>query len=612
MEIVTFGSNFYGQLGLGNCSEPDSQAQPRLFAEGSIEHSRVKDVQAGSLMTVMLDTAGQVAQCGSINGRVYNVLQPVEIMYPLKVTQVACGNKHILALLDGGYVCSWGTGYFGQLGHGDESSWDNPRVINSLEPSRLGGAKVTKVACGGNHSGCLVENGRIFMWGLNRNSQCGVNGHRSSSRDSTDTILEPRPTELGGLDGDVPTILVCGRNHSACIGSNGRVYTWGAASMGQQGINEARKKELYPKEVTYFRSKPILSLACGDFHTLALGMDCSVYSWGFNADGQCGHGNTINHRTPRRIDALDGQRIVSINCGSSWSSAITKAGDLFCWGYNDGLWTGVHPKGSLQYVKPDIVEVHTESSHSFSFDSIHNLLYPTLVDLQADHHVIKARAGGSHMFVFTRKDADAAQRRLRTGTGTNIPVDTDLDLNITYEISDDSDDDIPQKEGGNQRHRDDASKSGSRHRDSRSEMKSSSSSSSSKGDGRNNGHVLNQMSSQELEGHLLSWVRHKKLPELSYALNNGANINLKDEHGNTPLLVACQNGHMNVATLLINRGADVNLANIKGNTPLHYSLAYQHGGIAKLLVSKGADEYVLNKEGLSPYEGLTSQDLEML
>ena len=37
-----------------------------------------------------------------------------------------------------GYVFAWGTGYLGQLGLGDDSSWDSPRMIRSLDPSKIG------------------------------------------------------------------------------------------------------------------------------------------------------------------------------------------------------------------------------------------------------------------------------------------------------------------------------------------------------------------------------------------------------------------------------------------------------------------------------------------
>ena len=40
--------------------------------------------------------------------------------------------------------------------------------------------------------------------------------------------------------------------------------------------------------------------------------------------------------------------------------------------------------------------------------------------------------------------------------------------------------------------------------------------------------------------------------------------------GNTLLFVACQNGLKNAAKLVLRHGADLNLKNYSGNTPLHY------------------------------------------
>ena len=55
-------------------------------------------------------------------------------------------------------------GYFGQLGHGDDSSEDVPRMIKALDVRRTG-SRVRLVACGGAHSAALLDNNQIFMWG---------------------------------------------------------------------------------------------------------------------------------------------------------------------------------------------------------------------------------------------------------------------------------------------------------------------------------------------------------------------------------------------------------------------------------------------------------------
>ena len=73
-------------------------------------------------------------------------------------------------------------------------------------------------------------------------------------------------------------------------------------------------------------------------------------------------------------------------------------------------------------------------------------------------------------------------------------------------------------------------------------------------------------------------------------LRNGADANAADHDGWTPLHWACQNGHGDVARLLlVDHGADANAADNTGETPLHVACSGGHGDIARLLLERGAD-----------------------
>jgi hypothetical protein len=127
--------------------------------------------------------------------------------------------------------------------------------------------------------------------------------------------------------------------------------------------------------------------------------------------------------------------------------------------------------------------------------------------------------------------------------------------------------------------------------------------------------LLETLSDEQLMNVVFSWCRHKKLNELSYAfIKRKLPVNMVDSAGNTPLIVACQNGHMAVCQLLVEQlGADVNCRNAKGNTPLHFSFAYGfQDSIGKYLIARGADEFATNEDGLTCYEGLSSADIESL
>ena len=73
--------------------------------------------------------------------------------------------------------------------------------------------------------------------------------------------------------------------------------------------------------------------------------------------------------------------------------------------------------------------------------------------------------------------------------------------------------------------------------------------------------------------------------------------------------MACQNGLKNGAKMVLRYGADLNLKNYSGNTPLHYCFKYGHNGLGAYLIKKGADDTATNAEGLTVYEGLSSRDV---
>jgi hypothetical protein len=68
------------------------------------------------------------------------------------------------------------------------------------------------------------------------------------------------------------------------------------------------------------------------------------------------------------------------------------------------------------------------------------------------------------------------------------------------------------------------------------------------------------------------------------------NVNVKDDEcGMTPLHYAAENGHVEIARLLLQNGADVNAKDNYGWTPLHIAAMYGHVDIIHLLVENGAD-----------------------
>ena len=73
-----------------------------------------------------------------------------------------------------------------------------------------------------------------------------------------------------------------------------------------------------------------------------------------------------------------------------------------------------------------------------------------------------------------------------------------------------------------------------------------------------------------------------------HLVKNGADVNVQDTDGLTPLHFAAENGQLQVAKLLIESGALVDAKYINGLTPLHRAALHGHTEILKLLIENGA------------------------
>ena len=77
---------------------------------------------------------------------------------------------------------------------------------------------------------------------------------------------------------------------------------------------------------------------------------------------------------------------------------------------------------------------------------------------------------------------------------------------------------------------------------------------------------------------------------IDFLIKQGANIDQQDENGNTPLHDAVQHDRRVVAKYLINRGANLALKNKAGLTPLSLAISLQRTDIERMLRQLGAPE----------------------
>jgi len=80
-------------------------------------------------------------------------------------------------------------------------------------------------------------------------------------------------------------------------------------------------------------------------------------------------------------------------------------------------------------------------------------------------------------------------------------------------------------------------------------------------------------------------------------IDQGANMEAKDNDGQTPLSWAAEKGHEVVVRLLVDKGASVETKDNSGRTPLLWAAEKGHEVVVRLLVNKGADLEAKENDG---------------
>ena len=132
----------------------------------------------------------------------------------IDVTDVSCSagehHSHTLIVTGDGDVFSCGDGYKCKLGHGNDKSLDTPTKI---DPSHFNGCKITSVACGGIHSVAMATGEAVFTWGCGSDGRLGhpeAKGHRY-------LFLSSVPRQVEGLKDWKPFMISSSYYHTAAL-----------------------------------------------------------------------------------------------------------------------------------------------------------------------------------------------------------------------------------------------------------------------------------------------------------------------------------------------------------------------------------------------------------
>jgi alpha-tubulin suppressor-like RCC1 family protein len=297
--VLGWGKNFDGDLANGSTTDSDVPVRPNLPAG-----TKVTAVAAGTDSSYAVTSTGAVLAWGFNNfgqlgnGSTGNNVPPTNVSLPAgtKVTAIASGSLHVLALTSTGTVYAWGYNADGELGDGNKTNSDVP-----VKVKLPGGTKVIALAAGGYYSLALTSTGAVYAWGYNADGELGRGNTASSDVPARVKLSGKKVTAIaaGGNAYGVGQPMAA-PGHSLAVTSTGAVYAWGYNADGELGNGSTRDSHV-PVKVRLPQGGKVTAVAAGALQSLAMTSSGGVLAWGGNSFGQLGDGSYAGSDVPMRV-----------------------------------------------------------------------------------------------------------------------------------------------------------------------------------------------------------------------------------------------------------------------------------------------------------------------
>lgn len=333
--VWCWGRNDRGQLGDGSTVERRTPVRVEGFG-GAVQvaagrsHSCAR-MEDGTVWCWGDNSFGQLGNNEPLRRvrRQQPVVSPVPVVGLTRADQIALGESHSCARLDGGGVSCWGRNGGGQLGNGTRTLG-----LRSVPVAQLTGA--TQIAVGRNHSCARIDDGTVRCWGLNGRGQV------DSIRPRRGRAPVRVPVTVPGLE-SVRGIAL-GDEHSCARLGDGSVRCWGSNAFGQLGVRDTDASGV---QAPVRGLGQTVGIGAGQIHSCARLRTGTLRCWGSNLDGQLGNLNR-SPRAGRVLAVRDLADVAQMSIGSRHGCALLQDDSTFCWGSNSNGQIG---HGSLRLVQ---------------------------------------------------------------------------------------------------------------------------------------------------------------------------------------------------------------------------------------------------------------------
>lgn len=347
--IYTWGSNSYGQLGLGYNANSTNYSLPEQIGMDTNWSNFIDQFifkSDSSIWSWGVNYDGRLGQ-----GHFSNSIGP---------QKVVMNNDYYsfipsFVIKKDGSLWSWGNNYNGRLGLGHSENISTPQKVgidndwaqiisnnyNSLgiksdgtlwiwgssnncrSPKQIGLDKNWKRGYMTEYSSFFVikEDGSLWSWGSNYNGNLGLG-------DAFDNYigLIPIPVRVGS-DNNWSKIITSSYRNTFGIKTDGSLWGWGANYKGELGLNNLKSSNSPQKIGNSYNWLNVVSTSGSAY---GIKTDGTLWSWGYNRYGQLGLGDTIDYLVPTQVGTKNNW--VQITSNGFCVLGKTNDGSLWAWG----------------------------------------------------------------------------------------------------------------------------------------------------------------------------------------------------------------------------------------------------------------------------------------
>ena len=390
-KVLTSGSNLYGQTA-------KTDGKSNVFEEIHLDEL-VGRIAAGDNHSVLLTVGGEVYTFGyNVKGQLgsgdnKNITTPTKVSGISNIMQISAGKNQTIVLSSDRRLYSTGSNAQGELGIGnneDKARFTEITAVNDF----------MSISCGNTYNVAIKYDGDVYGWGdyyhglqkvkTKTNSRIPVKIGNDSSYASEPEItlslygtkqinVTPKYTfnvykedeidndfKFTSLNENIATVDKTGKVTGLGVG-----ITWVKATEVSSG-----KENVVIVKVTEEGQKYYPQVAGGENYAAVLKADGSIWSFGYNSDGQLGNDKLVPVNVPSQTNILATYK--KVVAGKAFTMALREDGTIWAWGDNT---YGVLGQGNRSSAKKPIqvqgidsvVDIAVGENHVIAIDIIGNV-----------------------------------------------------------------------------------------------------------------------------------------------------------------------------------------------------------------------------------------------